>query len=467
MCGSPAQSGAPAQRGVARQRVGRPPNVVLILADDLGYGDIGVFGATRIATPNIDRLAHEGVRLTSYYAPANVCTPSRAGLLTGRYPIRTGLGRGVILPNDTGGLPPGEITIPELLRPLGYATGMVGKWHLGHVGRHWPPTRHGFDEFYGVPYSNDLKPLAVYRAENKDAATTADVARESDGPMAALGAIFRSATEAKPTAEAEDMIVDARDQETLTQRFTDAAVRFIDRHHDGPFFLYVAYTAPHLPLHPAPKFQGRSQAYAYGDVVQEIDHSVGRMLAALERHGVGRRTLVIFTSDNGPWFEGSTGGFHGAKGNGGWEGGFRVPFVARYPGVIPPGLSSGGIAMGIDLLPTIAALAGAWLPADRPIDGRDIRALLEGSERSPHDVLLLFNRKKIAGVRTPRWKLVTRPHYRTREADRTSSNYALLFDMLTDPEERYSAAATYPDTLATMRRRLNDARAEFAPLLRH
>ena len=317
----------------------RKPNIVLVLADDLGYGDLGVQGARLIRTPNLDRMAAEGARLTTFYASANVCTPSRAGLLTGRYPIRTGLATDVIRQTDTHGLPLSEITIAEALKP-DYATALIGKWHLGHVAPFWPPTQHGFDLFAGLPYSHDMKPIGFYSAEPNVELTQEDVAMDR-----------------------------------LTERFFQRGLQFIEANRERPFFLMLALTAPHVPLDPHPDHAGHSQAAEYGDVVEEIDTNVGRLFAKLKELGLDNDTLVIVTSDNGPWFEGSTAGLRDRKGGAGWEGGYRVPFIARQPGRIPAGLVNDSMAMNIDLLPTLAAWTGSpSSPAQ--LDGANISSLL-------------------------------------------------------------------------------------------
>jgi arylsulfatase A len=410
----------------------RPPNIVIILADDLGYGDIGAYGQAHLRTPHIDRLARGGVRLTDFYAAANICTPSRAGLLTGRYPIRTGLGHEVIQANDTRGLPPSELTIPELLAPVGYRSGLIGKWHLGHVAPSWPPRVHGFDQYFGLPYSHDMKPLALF-----------------DDRVAGAEFVKR-----EPVDFAQ-----------LTREFTSEAVRFIDETAGKqPFFLMIAHTAPHLPLVPHPDHQGTSGAHAYGDVVEELDASVGTVMAALRRKGVERDTLVIVTSDNGPWFEGDTGGLHGRKGGAGFDGGYRVPFIAYWPRVIRSGRSSNAIAMGIDLLPTIAAIAGAALPQGVDIDGRDLSGVLLRGEKTPHSHLLLFNNEDIAGIRTQQWKLVLREQYRTLDIPLSSFGYTPLFDMARDPGERFAANQSAPAMVKQLRELAATERARFAPL---
>jgi uncharacterized sulfatase len=412
----------------------RAPNIVLILADDLGFGDLGAFGGGLIRTPHIDRLAAEGVRLTSFYASANVCTPSRAGLLTGRYPIRTGLAYDVIRQSDTHGLPLSEITIAEAL-PEAYASALIGKWHLGHVAPFWPPTQHGFDLFHGLPYSHDMQPLAM---------------------SAASGAGL-------------ELVDETPDMDRLTEQFFRRGLQFIEDNRDRPFFLMLALTAPHIPLDPHPDHAGRSAAAEYGDVVEEIDAWTGVLIAKLKSLGIDDDTLVMVTSDNGPWFEGSAGGLRDRKGGAGWEGGYRTPFIARHPGRIPAGLSNDAIAMNIDLLPTLLSWAGAS-PAPGVIDGADISALLlSAGASSPHEALILFNNEEIAAIRTQRWKYVVRSHYRTIEAqlDRIGRpDWTVLVDMQTDPEEAYDMSARHPAVLADMEARLVAARALFEPMRR-
>jgi uncharacterized sulfatase len=404
----------------------RKPNIIVILADDLGYGDLGAYGARLIRTPNLDRMAREGARLTSFYASANICTPSRAGLLTGRYPVRTGLGYQVIQPNDTRGLPLSEITIAEALRP-GYATALIGKWHLGHVAPHWPPTGHGFDLFFGLPYSHDMTPLGL----------------------------FTSAPGVELTREDVDF-------HRLTERFFQRGLRFAEDNRDKPFFLLMALAAPHVPLDPHPDHTG-SPAGDYGDVVEEIDANVGALLAKLKALGIDRDTLVIVTSDNGPWFVGSSGGFRDRKGGASFDGAYRVPFIARQPGVIPAGLTSSEMAMNIDLMPTVCAWAGKPSPGVT-LDGADISTLLKYRRApSPHDELILFDNEKVAAIRTKRWKFAARSYYRTYDFPIERYGY-LLFDLETDPAEEYDVSARHPDVAKNMLARFERARAAFEPL---
>ncbi len=407
------------------------PNIVLILCDDLGYGDLGVFGNRMIRTPSLDRMAAEGARLETFYASANICTPSRAGLMTGRYPIRTGLGWQVIQPDDTRGLPLSEITIAEALKP-DYVTALVGKWHLGHVAPYWPPTGHGFELFFGLPYSHDMKPLALYDAEPGVEITKEDV-----------------------------------DPTRLTERFFKRGLRFIEDNRERPFFLMLTLTAPHVPLDPHPDHAGHSQAAEYGDVVEEIDANVGRLLDRLKQLGIDNDTLVIITSDNGPWWEGSAGGLRERKGGAGWDGGYRVPFLARQPGRIPAGVISRSMAMNIDILPTLMSWTGSRLPAAE-LDGLDISSLLTTRDaRSPHEELVLFNNESVAALRTDRWKYVVRSYYRSIEAPLDGperNDWKVLIDLQSDPAESYDVSSLHPDVLTDMVARLERARAKYEPM---
>ena len=412
----------------AAQPGARKPNIIVILCDDLGYGDIEPFGGTLIKTPNINRLAAEGTVLTDYYAPANLCTPSRAGLLTGRYPVRTGLGYEVIMQKDDRGLPLSEVTIANALKPE-YATGLFGKWHLGHVAPYWPPTNHGFDAFFGIPYSHDMKPLALYEAR----------------------------------AGSEDVKSFPVDYPQLQQAFYDHAERFIEDNRARPFFVELALSAPHLPEYPHAPFAGTTVAGAYGDVVAEIDSIVGRLVGKLKSLGLERDTLVIFTSDNGPWFEGSSGGLRERKGGGAYDGGYRVPFIAWRPGVIPAGQRVGSIVSGVDLLPTFCAMTGHAPPAGAVLDGRDVTAVLCGGAASPHDEIVLFDNEDVVGIRTQRWKYVASAYYRGLRLPFALLGDVELYDLKTDPAESYSVAAMYPDVAKDMHDRFLKAQADFKP----
>ena len=333
----------------------RPPNFVIIMADDLGYGDLGAYGSTLIKTPHLDRMAQEGVLLTNFYSSANVCTAARGGLMTGRYPIRLALVNDVARPENEIHIAAEETTIAEALQGQGYRTALFGKWHLGSR-LEWSPLNNGFDEYFGLLHSNDMAPLQLYRGDN---------------------------------------VVEAPvDQSTLTERYTEEAVRFIGENRERPFLLYIPHTFPHVPLHVSNRFSGQSAAGIYGDTVETIDWSVGEVLAALKANGLDENTLVVFTSDNGPWFEGSAGPFRDRKGSS-WEGGLRVPFIARWPSVLPAGQKSDEPAMNIDLFPTLVGIAGGELPADRVIDGKDMLPLLRDGANSSHEALYLFDGDRI------------------------------------------------------------------------
>ncbi|GAA6152235.1 sulfatase family protein [Pseudoteredinibacter isoporae] len=411
----------------AAESVKRPPNVIVILTDDLGYGDLGSYGNEVIDTPNLDQMANEGVRFTNAYASASNCTPSRAGLLTGRYPIRSGMAHQVLFVNDTHGLPLEEITIAEMLKESGYQTAIIGKWHLGHTETFWP-TQHGFDYYYGLPYSNNQNPLALYRNRQK----------------------------------IEEPVV----QQTLTQRYTSEAINFIRDNKDRPFFIYIAHTFPHVPLYASEDFVGKSEASLYGDVVEELDWSTGAILKSLKAMGLDQNTLVIFTSDNGPYQGGVTAGLRSTKGTA-WEGGYRVPFIARWPGEIPENKVSNGISMNIDLLPTIATITRSELPKGRKIDGRDITSMLKGSHDSPHEKLYFFADDDIAAVRTQNWKAVLSGRYRGVNRWFPDHDLKLLFDMNADPQERYSVESTHKDQWEKMMRFYREGRKEFGLSARH
>ena len=396
----------------------RPPNVVIFFTDDQGFGDLSCFGHPTIHTPNVDRMAAEGVKLTQFYVASPVCSPSRAALLTGCYPKRVGMHEHVIFPAYDHGLHPDETTIADVLSEAGYATGCFGKWHLGHRPG-LLPTSQGFDAFFGIPYSNDMSQF--HRPEGNG---------------------YRHSL---PLLRDEAVIEWEPDQRLLTRRCTEEAVAFIDAHADEPFFVYVPHAMPHIPIYASEAFAGRSPRGTYGDVIEEIDWSVGEVLDALERHGVGDETLVIFTTDNGPWLPfkergGSAGLLAGGKG-GNLEGGQRVPFVARYPARIPAGLVQRAVATTMDLLPTIAGLAGVTLDDDRPIDGHDIMPLLEGLEgvESPTASFLYYTaRGELAGIRRGRWKLLLEP--------------GTLHDVESDVGEQWNRADRHPELVAELRR---------------
>lgn len=424
----------------ARLAAQRPPNFIIIFADDLGYADIGTFSERRAParprTPNLDRMADEGVRLTNFYVAQAVCSASRAALLTGSYSNRVGIS-GALNHRATSGINADETTIAEMLKTRGYARAIVGKWHLGHE-KPFLPLHHGFDEYLGLPYSNDMWPR---HPQQKD--FYPDL----------------------PLIDGTDVVKLDPDQSQLTTMYTERAVRFIERNRDRPFFLYLAHSMPHVPLFASGSFAGKSGQGLYGDVIEEIDWSVGRVLDALSRTEIDDNTLVIFTSDNGPWLSygnhaGSQGRFREGKGTA-FEGGVRVPFVARWPGRIPKGTSAAAAAMTIDLLPTFAGLAGAAPPAGRIIDGRDIWPVLTRASGAaePHDALYFFWGTELHAIRSGRWKLHLPHPYQSLAragADGAPGEYTTrrielsLFDLDADPAESTDVADRHRDVVQKM-----------------
>lgn len=407
------------------------PNILLILADDLGYADLGVYGAPRILTPRIDRLATEGVRMTSFYTES-LCSPTRASLLTGCYAHRIGVDQ-VFWPDSDTGLNPDEITIAELLHEAGYATALIGKWHLGHRTQ-FLPVNQGFDYFFGLPYSNDMGPEAR---------------REGFGPL--------------PLMRNTEIIEQGPDLSTLTKRYTEEAIGFISKKQDQPFFMILAHTFPHVPLFAGKEFEGRSAFGLYGDVVEEIDWSTGELLDKLDKMGLAENTIVIFTSDNGPWLhQGEHGGLatplRDGKGTS-REGGQRVPAIFRWPGVIPAGIVKGEISSIMDLYPTLAKWSGAKLPSNRIIDGRDIGPLLEGTNLdSPRDTLLYYRLRNLQAIRIGDWKLHlegSRLDYNNPDYDYTNAfRYDMkeaLYNLAEDPGEQRNLIRSKPEIASQLR----------------
>jgi arylsulfatase A-like enzyme len=436
----------------------RRPNVVLILADDLGYADVGVYGAKGFATPNLDRLAREGMRFTDFHVAQPVCSASRAAIMTGCYPNRIGI-EGAMEPWYKFGIHERELTLPQMFKQKGYATGMVGKWHLG-TPTEFLPTHRGFDEWFGLPYSNDQWPLHP----------------EKPGKFPPL-----------PLYDGDTVIdpdVTHRDMEQLTRQYTERAVGFIERSKDKPFFLYFAHVMPHVPLAVSEAFRGTSPRGLYGDAVAEIDWSTGEILAALEKHGLEKDTLVMFTSDNGPWLVyGNHGGsatpFREGKTTT-WEGGTRVPFIARWPGHVPAGRECKELACAIDLLPTLAERIDAKLP-EHKLDGLDIWSLFAGQEdaRNPHDVYFFYgvpfgswSGAELESVRTREWKLIVPHGYRTLgghkpgmdgwpgEYLRQPITEPELYDMRSDIKETRNVAAEHPDIVKRLLELAEQCRAE-------
>jgi len=434
-----------------------PPNIVLLFADDLGYADLGVYGSATIRTPTLDRLAMEGQKWTNFYAAASVCSPSRAALMTGRLPIRTGVGpdhplRRVFFPNSSGGLPQNEQTIAEVLKPRGYATVAIGKWHLGHLPE-FLPTSQGFDSYFGIPYSNDMDapggievPWSVELFHEEADIAYWDV----------------------PLMEGERVLERPANQWTLTQRYTERAVEFIERSRSRPFFLYLAYSHPHTPVFASKEFWGKSPRGHYGDTVEEIDWSVRRIVETLTELKLDRNTLVVFTSDNGPWLTmrqlgGSAGMLRDGKGTT-WEGGMRVPAIFWWPGRIQPQVVT-GVGSTLDLTPTFASLARADLAKDRVYDSVDQSPTLLQGAPSARDVVFFYRLQDVYAVRMGPYKA----HFVTESSfgegtQRTEHDPPLLFNVDEDPSESFDISARHPDVLEKIRALVREHRATIQPV---
>lgn len=405
----------------------RPPNFIVIFIDDMGYGDIGAFGSKKNRTPNLDAMAKEGMRLTSFYA-APVCTPSRAALMTGCYPKRVGLARGswhgVLMPGDAHGLNPDEVTIAEVLQARGYRTACIGKWHLGDQPE-FLPTRHGFDEYFGLPYSNDMYPERMAKVRNFP-------------PL--------------PLLRGEKVLRAITDQSKLTGLYTAEAIAFVERNKSRPFFLYLPHTMVHVPLQAGADFKGKSDNGILGDAIEEIDWSTGEILKTVKRLGLDQHTLVLFTSDNGP-ARGSAGPLRGRKGST-WEGGMREPCIARWPGHVPAGTSCDEVCSTMDLLPTLARLAGVeGPPSPAKIDGADITALLRGEKaaRSPHQAFYYYRGNRLSAVRSGPWKLHTGP---------PGGQQQRLFHLGHDIGESRNVVGEHPEVVKRLNGYLRAARAD-------
>lgn len=440
------------------------PNFVLIFADDLGYGDLASYGHASFQTPHLDRMAAEGARFTNFYVPMPYCAPSRASILTGRYPFRHGVVGNPTPDNGVNdyGLPATEVTIAQALKQQGYVTTCIGKWHLGHIPEYLP-TKRGFDSYFGILYSNDMRPVQLVEDD-----------RVVEYPVV---------------------------QGTLTKRYTEQALRFIESERDEPFFLYLAHPMPHKPLAASEDFYTPdSPDDLYADVIRELDWSVGQILAKLRDLDLDRKTLVIFTSDNGPSWGGSTGGLRGMKGRT-WDGGIRVPLIAWWPGRIPAGLVSKEVAASIDICPTFAKLAGASLPDDRIVDGLDIFPLMTSADaRSPHEAILAMSGGRLHIVRAGKWKLHVRSpgpsrgpaniqsylesSFNFRRPDGTTiiapfeqphpmrhpgvltgdaRKDMMLFDLEADPSEQHDVADSHPDVVKTLKALFDEHDGEETP----
>ena len=426
-----------APTGSARQSASRrTPNFVVIYADDLGYGDLGCYGHPTIRTPNLDRMAAEGAKLTQFYSAAPVCTPSRAAILTGRLPIRNGMcssKRGVLFQDSGGGLPQTEITLARLLKDRGYATACVGKWHLGHLPQ-FLPTSHGFDSYFGIPYSNDM---------DRQPGAPADASANPKLEYFNVPLMRDTAVVERPA-----------DQHTITRRYTEEAVAFIRRNKNRPFFAYLAHNMPHVPLFRSKEFENRSPRGIYGDVVEEVDWSVGQVLDTLRHEGLAGDTVVLFSSDNGPWLTfkdkgGSAGLLRDGKGST-WDGGMREPCIVWWPGRIAAGSVFTEMASTLDVFPTFAELAGAPIPDDRTYDGYTMTDLLTGKGKGRRNTMYFYGGSQLRAVRKGPWKmhLVSQTAYVKQEAQKHDP--PLLFNVETDPSEKYDVAAQHPDIIADL-----------------
>jgi len=428
------------------------PNIVLFFVDDLGYGDLSCFGATQYKTPYIDKMAAEGLRFTNFYVGQAVCSASRAALMTGCYPNRVGIS-GALNPFSKIGLNPDEETIAEVLKKKGYQCGIFGKWHLGRPVE-FLPLQQGFDEYVGLPYSNDMW---KYKR---------DGTLKTPNPKK-----IKTSYPELPVLEGNDILMelnDLEDQEQLTTLYTERAIQFIDKNKDKPFFAYIPHSMPHVPLAVSDKFKGKSEQGMYGDVIMEIDWSVGQVIAALEKNGLTENTLVIFTSDNSPWLNfgdhaGSAGGLREGKQTS-WEGGQRVPCVMKWPGHTPVGEICNKMAATIDLLPTIAEITGVPLP-EKKIDGVNILPLIEGDKHAnPREILYYyFGKNQLEGVRKNQWKLVFPHDYSSYDGllpansglkgpKRNRTSGLELYDMRRDPGERYNVAEQHPEVVEELQK---------------
>ena len=436
----------------------RTPNVVIIFADDMGYGDMSSNGHPTIRTPHLDRIAYEGQKWSNFYAAASVCTPSRAGLLTGRYPIRNGMCSAVhqvLFPESTGGLPSSEITIADLLNAAGYSTAMVGKWHLGHLPE-FLPAKHGFDEWFGIPYSNDMdldRPTVT--ALNDGKLGLWHTGKHWDEPMSEYWGV--------PLMQGDKIIKRSPDQSLLTQMYTKRSIDFIKKNADKPFFLYIAHSMPHVPLFRSENFVGTSTAGIYGDVIEEIDWSVGQIIETLDSLEISEHTLVIFTSDNGPWLQfrtqgGSAGLLRGGKGTT-WEGGMRVPAIFWWPESIEPKIVH-GIGSTIDLMATICSLANVDLPK-KIEDSLDLSNTLLLGQESQRNEMIYYRRQTIEAIRLGAFK----GHFDRKASGRDEIKLKAIYNLDMDPAEAFNLRDRYPDIAEALCSRYQEHKSSIIPVV--
>ncbi|MEQ9101688.1 MAG: sulfatase [Imperialibacter sp.] len=415
------------------------PNFIILFADDLGYGDLSSYGHPTIRTPYLDQMANEGQKWTNFYVGASVCTPSRAALLTGRYPVRSGMAspvHRVLFPDSKNGLPANEITLAEQLKSAGYATACVGKWHLGHKEQYLP-TSHGFDSYYGIPYSNDMDNVVPFRGPSGYMEFWKSEARKDINSFNV------------PLMRNTEIVERPAEQHTITKRYTDESIKFMKENKDKSFFLYLAYNLPHVPLFASKDFEGKSPRGIYGDVVEEIDFSVGQILKSIREMGLAENTVVVFTSDNGPWLimndeGGSAGLLRNGKGST-WEGGMREPCIFWSPGNIKPGIVT-GIGTTMDLYTTFSKMAGVKIPADRVVDGVDLTPTLLEGKKSPREDMFFYRGDKLYAVRLGDFKA----HFITQDAygpDVMEHSPPLLYNLNIDPSEQYDISAQNPDVI--------------------
>ncbi len=449
------------------QSESQKPNVIVILADDLGYGDLSCYGADDIATPSIDRMAAEGAKFNSFYV-SPVCSPTRAALMTGSHSTRVGIG-GVMFPRNNHGLNPDEITLPELLKDQGYATAIIGKWHLGNQDM-FQPLKHGFDYWYGTPASNNQ----FYYPNTK---TYALDCKYREGYS--CDGILKRETAACPLIRDNVVIEVPADQMQFTQRYTRETIRFITRNKDKPFFVYLAHNMPHIPLHASEKFVGSSKRGIYGDTIQELDWSTGEILRSLKELGLDNNTLVIFTSDNGPntGKGGSAGPLKGGKGST-LEGGVRVPFVARWPGTIPAGTESDEPITGMDLLPTLTRIAVGVVPDARVIDGKDIWPLLtrKSDAKSPHKAVYYLRGRGVQAIRVGDWKyrVATEKPAKEKKSKRQPAgdskskkvDVETLYNLRDDIGEQTNLIDVHPEIAQRLKRQLSTFETDLRKILR-